>query len=196
MTQENIFKVKDMVNAGLFSLLILMAIWISAMIGFIPVLMPVVPFICALVSGPIFMLYTTRIHQFGMVLILGIVIGFAFTISGHGIHVTLGIPLLSLLSEYILRKGNYQSINHARWAYTVFGLVGAINMLPIYFSRQAYYDQLIEMGYGAEYGDVLFKVLPTWSFVPIALSAMLGAYLGCSIGIKLLDKHFKKAGMA
>lgn len=196
MIQDNGFKVKDLVNAGLFSALILMAIWIAAMIGYIPILMPIIPFLCALVSGPVFMLYSTRINKFGMVLILGIVIGLAFTASGHGIHVTLGVPLLSLASEYILRKGGYQSINHARWAYTVFGLVGAINMLPLYFSRQAYYDQILRMGYGTDYADRLFSVLPSWSLLPIAILGMIGAYIGCSLGIRLLDKHFKKAGMA
>lgn len=196
MNKDNKFKVKDLVNAGLFSVLILLAIWLAAMIGFIPVLMPIVPFMCALVSGPVFMLYSTRINKFGMMLILGVIVGLAFTASGHGIHVTLGLPLLALVGEFILRKGGYQSIKHARWAYTVFGLSGGINMLPLYFSRDAYYKNLVETGYGAEYADALFSVLPSWSLVPIAILGMVGAYIGCTIGIKLLKKHFERAGMA
>lgn len=35
--------VRDLVNAGAFSLLTVMAIWVGGMIGFIPVAMPFVP---------------------------------------------------------------------------------------------------------------------------------------------------------
>lgn len=54
--------VRDLVNAGAFSLLTVMAIWVGGMIGFIPVAMPFVPFACGLLSGPVFMLYSTKIH--------------------------------------------------------------------------------------------------------------------------------------
>lgn len=40
------------------------------------------------------------------------------------------------------------------------------------------------------------SVMPTWSFVPIVALGVLGAYLGCTLGIKILKKHFIKAGMA
>lgn len=57
-------------------------------------------------------------------------------------------------------------------------------------------QKLIDMGYGADYAEKLFSVMPMWSFVPVVLGGCLGAYLGCTIGIKFLKKHFKKAGMA
>lgn len=41
---KNKFGIRDLVNAGVFSLLTLMATWCGGMIGFIPVLMPLVPF--------------------------------------------------------------------------------------------------------------------------------------------------------
>ena len=60
----NKFNVRDLVNAGVFSLLVVMAVWVAGMIGFIPVLMPLVPFAWCLVSGPVFMLYSTKINKF------------------------------------------------------------------------------------------------------------------------------------
>lgn len=71
---------------------------------FIPVLMPLVPFACGLVSGPVFMLYPTKIDKFGMVLIMGIVFGLVFSMSGHGAIVLPAIIVLSLICEMILKK--------------------------------------------------------------------------------------------
>ena len=64
------FTVKDLVNASLFSVLIVVFYWCAGMLGFIPVTMPAIPFICGFVAGPAFMLYSTKIDKFGMMLIL------------------------------------------------------------------------------------------------------------------------------
>ena len=77
----NKFTVKDLINAGLFSVLIIALVWCGGMIGFIPVLMPIVPFCCTVLSGPAFMLYSTKINKFGMILILGLVVSLVFATS-------------------------------------------------------------------------------------------------------------------
>ena len=190
------FGIRDLVNAGVFSLLTVMATWCGGMIGFIPVLMPLVPFACGLVSGPVFMLYSTKINKFGMIFIMGIIFGLVFSMSGHGLIVLPAIIVLSLICEMILKNGGYKSIKTARLTYTVFMIFAAANLIPIYFARDAFVQSLIDRNYGAEYAEKLLSVMPTWSFIPVVLVGMLGGYLGCSIGIKILNKHFKKAGMA
>ena len=192
----NKFGIRDLINAGVFSLLILMATWCGGMIGFMPVLMPLVPFACGLVSGPVFMLYSTKIDKFGMVLIMGILFGLVFSMSGHGAVVLPAIIVMSLICEMILKKGGYKSIKTARLTYMVFMLFGAVNLIPIYFARDAFVQSLIDKNYGAEYAEKMLSVMPTWSFIPVVLLGMLGGYIGCTIGIKILNKHFKKAGMA
>ena len=92
------FGIRDLVNAGVFSLLTVMATWCGGMIGFIPVLMPLVPFACGLVSGPVFMLYSTKINKFGMIFIMGIIFGLVFSMSGHGLIV---LPAIIVLSLYL-----------------------------------------------------------------------------------------------
>ena len=188
--------VRDLINAGVFSLLTVMSIWIGGMIGFIPVTMPMVPFVCGLVSGPVFMLYSTKIHRFGMVLTMGIVCGLVFSLEGHGAVVMPLVIVIALLSEWVLKQGNYNSPKHARWAYTVFMLFGAANLLPMYVAREKYIQSLIEQGYGADFTNKLMAVMPNWSFLPVVALGMLGGYLGCTIGMKLLKKHFEPAGIA
>ena len=61
--KTGVLNVRDLVNVGLFSVLIFIATFLSGMIGFIPVLMPVVPFVYGIVSGPVYMLYFTKIKK-------------------------------------------------------------------------------------------------------------------------------------
>lgn len=190
------FTVRDLVNAGVFSLLVVAATWLGGMIGFIPVAMPIVPFCCGIVSGPVFMLYSTKIDKFGMILIMGIIFGLVFSMSGHGAIVFPLVIVIALIAEYIMKKGDYKSIKNARLSYMVFMLFGAANLIPLYFARDAYIQSLIAQGYGTEYANKLMSVMPMWSFVPVVILGMIEGYLGCGIGIKILKKHFKKAGMA
>lgn len=191
----NRLNLKDLINAGMFSVLILVTVFISGMIGFIPVTMPLIPFIVSLVSGSIYMLYTTKIKKFGMVLIMGILFSILFTASGHGVFAAPGILIASLLAEMVLKKGGYSSLKYSRLSYVVFSLYDAALVLPIYLSRDAYANKLIEQGYGKEYTEKLLGVMPSWSFLPVAIGGMIGAYIGCTIGIKILKKHFIKAGL-
>ena len=59
--------VRDLVNIGLFSILIFITTFIGGMIGFVPNLIPATTFVAGLVSGPVYMLYSTKIKKVGMV---------------------------------------------------------------------------------------------------------------------------------
>ena len=154
------FTVKDLVNASLFSVLIVVFYWCAGMLGFIPVTMPAIPFICGFVAGPVFMLYSTKIDKFGMMLILGIIVSLVFALTGHGVYVIPGTVLLAFAGEWILKMGGYKSINHARWAYTVFVLFSAFNLLPMFIARETYAKRLVAGGYSQDFIDSMFAVLP------------------------------------
>jgi len=68
-------------------------------------------------------------------------------------------------------------------------LFAAANLLPLYFARDQYIQSLVDRGYGVDFVDKLVAVMPNWSFVPVVLLGMLGGYLGCTIGLKLINKH-------
>ncbi len=49
---------------------------------------------------------------------------------------------------------------------------------------------------GDQYADQLAKYMPTW-FMPLAIVLIaLGAVVGAFLGKKMMNKHFKKAGIA
>ncbi|HGH7602118.1 TPA: MptD family putative ECF transporter S component [Streptococcus pyogenes] len=188
--------VRDLINAGLFAVLIFIATFVGGIIGFMPTLMPVVPLLQGIISGPVYMLYSTKIKKTGMVFIQTTVMSLAFFAMGHGPWVVLTGVIAGILAEMVLKKGNYTSVKQARFAFVVQSLWGLGNWLPIFFARDSYIKTMIDMGYGEEYAQKMMSVLPNWSLIPIILLGMIGTYIGCSIGIKMLRKHFVKAGMA
>lgn len=55
-----------------------------------------------------------------MILIMGIIFGLVFSLSGHGAITLPLIVLIALVSEFIMKKGNYKSIKYARLTYMFF----------------------------------------------------------------------------
>lgn len=125
--KTGVLNVRDLVNVGLFSVLIFIATFLSGMIGFIPVLMPVVPFVYGIVSGPVYMLYFTKIKKAGMLFIQTIVVTLAFVATGHGPWVLLTAVIGGLLGEVVLRNGRYKSVKHASFTPVEMGNESAIS---------------------------------------------------------------------
>ncbi len=187
--------VKDLINAGLFSVLMIMVTWAGGMSGLVIFLIPVMTFIIGILTGPVFMLYSTKIDKFGMIMIMSVVFAIVFGASGHGIYVFLGILLIGFLCEKIMQSGGYKSINKARLAYTVFMLYAFLNFVPIIIAREEYFKQVVESGMSQEYVDAMSAMMPLWALPVITAAGCLGAYIGCTIGIKMLKKHFERANM-
>lgn len=187
--------VKDLINIGLFTVLTFIFTFIGGMIGFIPILIPLVTFMGGLLSGPISMLFATKIKTRGMLLIEQLIIAILFVVMGHGPWMLLTALVGGMLGEILLEKGSYCSVKYARLAFTAASLAGIGNWIPIFFARDKYIEQMLQMGYGQDYAERMMSVLPNWSFVPIAILGMIGAYIGCTVGIAILKKHFVKSGM-
>ena len=146
--KTGVLNVRDLVNVGLFSVLIFIATFLSGMIGFIPVLMPVVPFVYGIVSGPVYMLYFTKIKKAGMLFIQTIVVTLAFVATGHGPWVLLTAVIGGLLGEVVLRNGRYKSVKHARLAFSVQSIYGLGNWLPIYLREMPISGRCLIWGTG------------------------------------------------
>lgn len=63
----NKINVKDLINIGVFTALYLVLFFMASFLGYVPVLFPALPVICAAVVGIPFMLFLSRVHTFGMI---------------------------------------------------------------------------------------------------------------------------------
>lgn len=191
---QNKLNVKDLINIGLFTILMFLFIFIGGMIGFIPILMPIVPFVAGFLTGPVDMLFASKVKKRGMLVINQFIIALVFVAMGHGIWTILFALIGALIGEIFISRDNYSKIKNARLAFSLMLMISFFgNWVPLFFARDQYIEQLLQTGYGEEYTQKLNSILPFWSIIPIMLLGFLGVYLGSTLGIKLLKKHFVRA---
>lgn len=125
---------KDLLNVGIFTAVyFVLNLLVAAVLGMIPAVYMLVPFVSSFLLGIPMMLYFMKIKKFGMVLITYIVYGVLLTLAGVGIYsLILGI-VFALIAELILRSGKYQKTNRAIFAFAL-ASVGANGNVFVWFS--------------------------------------------------------------
>lgn len=186
---------KDLINIGIFTALYFVVVMVVAFIGFVPILMLVMPAACALVGAIPFTLFLTRVRKFGMVTIMGTILGL--------ISVLMGRPLPSLLfgigaglaADLYLKSTGYSNASKGAMGCAIFGLWILAMALPMFFGYHDAYMESLRAGYGDAYVETLSGITPDWMFFVNVVAIFVMGYIGGVIGSKVLKKHFAKAGM-
>ncbi|MDF2988538.1 MAG: hypothetical protein K0R50_4048 [Eubacterium sp.] len=192
---NNKLSAKDLINIGIFTAIYFVVFFATGMVGYIPVLMLLLPFLCPLVAGIPFMLFLTRVQKFGMVTIMGTILSLLMFLTGHPWPCLLTGIVFSLAGDLVLKSGSYRRWPLICTGYAVFSqwIVGL--MLPLFFMRDTYFAS-IRNGYGDTYADTLMAVTPAWVLGVFVVLAAAGAILGAFLGKAALKKHFRRAGIA
>nr|WP_312701830.1 MptD family putative ECF transporter S component [Sedimentibacter sp.] len=74
----NKLNAKDLINIGIFTAIYFVLFFATGMTGYIPVMLIFLPLLCPLVTGIPFMLFLTKVKTFGMVTIMGTILGLLF----------------------------------------------------------------------------------------------------------------------
>ena len=135
---------KDFINIGIFTAIYFVIVFAVACLGFIPIFMVLICGIIPLVAGIPYMLYLTRVKKFGMITIMGLLVGIIMPM------------LLTADSYYATMRGQF---------------------------GDAYVNEL--MGY-----------LQPWAYPAMLIACFVTGIVGGFIGLKVLGKHFKRAGIA
>jgi len=191
---DNRLNVKDLINVGVFTAIYFLIFFTCGMLGYIPFLLVVVPFLMPLVTGIPFMLFLTKVNKFGMITIMGIIVSLLMFATGHGWLVIATGVICGILADLILKSGGYKSWKRTLIGFCVFSewVMGA--MLPIWIMRDSYFAHL-RAGYGNQYADTLMSLTSNWMFAVLAVSVIVGGIIGANIGRATLKKHFKRAGI-
>lgn len=186
---------KDLINVGVFTAIYFILFFATGMIGYVPILLLVVPFICPFITGIVFMLFLTRVKKFGMISIMGVIVSLLMIVTGHPwpvVPISIGC---ALLSDIIMYSGEYKSWGKIRLGYIVFSEWLTGMLVPIFFMRDTFFKTTRE-GYGDAYADTLYNITPMWVFFVLIGVIALGALCGAYLGRGLLKKHFQRAGIA
>ncbi len=187
-------QVKDLIRIGIFTAIYYIIFFASAMVGYIPILFVMLPIFIPLITGIPFMLFLSKTKKFGMVTIMGILLGFLMFATGHTWVPVLTGAVFGLLGDLIFKAGRYKSMKNTIIGSGVFGIwmVGA--MLPMWLMRESYFEY-IRVNMGDEYTNQILALTPNWLAVVVVVVAFVAGIAGAFLGKAVLRKHFEKAGI-
>lgn len=198
MKTTNKLTVPDLISIGVFTalyfVLVTIATFGSAAIapGFNNVILPAV---CALISGCVYMLLAAKLQKFGGISVMGIVMGMFFMTSGHFIVSFAANIVMGIVADFVAKAGSYKSKKGLLASYVLFsyGLFGPV--LPMWFMKDAYVANLEARGKDAAYIADLFANINMGTFVIAVVLTLVCALVGGWFGQKMVKKHFVKAGI-
>lgn len=190
--------IPDLITTGVFTALyfVLVSAATFASVILLPGLNNVIlPALCALLSGCVYMLLAGKLQKFGGISVMGIVMGLFFLISGHFITSFATNILMGIAADFVAWTGKYHNRKKLLASYILFsyGLFGPV--LPLWFMKDAYITNLEARGKDASYIADLFQYINRSTFVFAVIATFLCALISGWFGQKMIRKHFVKAGI-
>ena len=198
MPKTNKLTVPDLISIGVFTALyfVLVTIATFASVAIFPGFNNVVlPAFCALISGCVYTLLVVKLQKFGGISVMGIVMGLFFMISGHFIISFAANIVMGIVADCVAKVGKYKSKKWIILSYVLFsyGLFGPV--IPMWFMKDAYVANLVARGKDAVYIAELFANINMVTFVLAVVATLICALVGGWFGMKMIKKHFVKAGI-
>ena len=187
-------KTKELILAGAFVALYVVALSILVTIlGFVPVLYLIVPFLLPIALAPIFNLYVTKVPRFGAIIVLGVAVVLVADMASGITAIAWGL-FVTLIAEFIARSGQYQSKKKYSIAYIFFALTNVGPLFALLFVKDKFLNNLT-LFYGEEYAAKFDAITPDWIVFALIGMALVGGVIGGIFGRKVMKKHFEKAGI-
>lgn len=194
MTSNNKLQGKDLINVGIFTAIYFVIVVAVAMLGFIPVFLPLLSVIAPVLGGIPCMLFLTKVKKPGMILIMSIIMGIMMILTGMGYYALLVGIVSGIVAELIYKSGNYASASKAVLTYGVFSIWIWGNYFLFYFNQEKFFAA--KESFGQAYKDTILKIMPEWLFPVLLVSTFVFGIIGGLLGKKMLKKHFERAGLA
>ena len=188
---NNRLTVKDLINVGVFTALYIVIFFVSSFVGYIPLLMVLLPVICAVVVGIPFMLFLSKVHTFGMVTIMSIILGLFTVLLGRPWPVLIIAVIAGVIADLVMKSGSYKSVKLSVIGSGIFSTWMMGMALPMFFGYREPYFESIRAGYGDAFADTLYAITPDWMFFAMIALCVAGGILGGLLGATGLKKHFK-----
>ena len=187
---------KDLINIGVFSLLLIIAISIGFSITFTPIIQFLRMPVSAFLGAPIFLLFVAKTQKPFSVLILGIICSVIVggLMFGSAIYALVCFACF-LVAEIILYIGKYKNlrINELAYIFCSFWPFGAYGIW--WYDTDRCVELSLAGSYSQEFVNGILELITPTSCVLVLISTAVGAVLGILFTRRLFKKHFKKAGI-
>ncbi len=201
MSMENWNKwvARDIITTVLLSLLLIVIQLVINMVAMLNdfVSMVLSVGISCFLCAPIYFLLVRRVRKRFVSLIYMLILGVVFLIMGDWFLLPY-FAVVGLICEAILwKQGSYDNPWRITAAWTIYSVLYiGVNLLPMWFFWDSFHQNALASGMTQEYIDayVRYYSQPGWLVAIVVITAVLG-FLGCMVGRRMMQKHFKKVGV-
>ena len=188
-------KIKDLVTIGVFTVIYFVLMFLSGMIGIVPILYLAYPTVAGIITGIVIMLFMAKVQKPCGLFILGLICSLIVIAMGNT-YVILVHALISMAIAEIIRKtGGYKSFKYNMLSFAIFNTWICGFLMQVLLAK----DKVIEIaetrGMGYAYIMKLIALLNFSSMILVYIGAIVGGIIGAYIGKAFLKKHFEKAGI-
>jgi len=188
---------RDLINIGIFGALYIVTVFTMNLFAFVNPLIMLAALSASIIAGGVpFMLFLTRVDHAGMVLVFAVITGGLLTMTGHPPICFVVTLACAGFAEAILWLGSYRSPSLAVVAYAVYAMWYVGPLLPIFYARESYFASQSMSRVGPDYLVQMDRLLSPAVLIGFDLSTVLFGLLGGLLGLRLLRKHFERAGLA
>lgn len=187
---------KDFITIGVFTAInIVVGIGIAVPLGMIPIGLLLLSVVTPIVGGIIVMLYMTKIKKFGMLFIMSFINGLILLITGMGPYALMFGCVTSLVAEFIIRAGHYESARLSILAYGVMCISVMGNYVQWMVLGQDYVES-VAVRYGMEFATTVAGYFTNpWIYAILAIACFVSGLIGGVLGRAVFKKHFERAGI-
>ena len=193
MNKDTKLNGRDLINIGIYGAIYFVILFAVAMLGMIPIFLPLLSVLVPILGGIPFMLFLTRVKKPGMIFILSMIMGILMLLTGMGPWPLLTCAIAGLLAELMFKSGAYRDAGKAVITYGLFSMWIFGNYLPLFTDYEGYFAQRAD--YGQAYIDAVQKLMPLWMTPVLLIACFVCGIIGGLLGRALLKKHFEKAGL-
>lgn len=190
-------KGKDLITIGIFSAIYFVINFIFMLLGGIhPILWIMMPGLIALFTGVPYMILASKVQKPGAVLILGLITGLIYYVTGmFTVVILISFASACVLAEIVRLIAKYKSFTGNTVSFAIFsvGMIGS--PLPLWLFKDSFFAQISEQGMSADYLSILSNLATDWMLVIMILAPVVLGIAGALIAKGLFKKHFVKAGI-
>lgn len=195
--QEKGLKGRDLITVGIFSAIYFVINFIFMLLsGLHPLLWILMPALIALFTGIPFMLMCAKVQKAGAVLLMGLITGLIYFVTGQFTVVILVTFVLGCgLGEIARAVGGYAGFRWNSLAFVFFSLGMTGSPLPVWLMRDSFLAQITEQGMPADYVNTLAALSSPVMLIVLFLGPVVCAAAGAAVAKRMFRKHFTRAGI-
>ena len=187
--------IKDLVTIGVFTVIYFVLMFLSGMVGMVPILYLAYPTLAGIITGIAIMLFMAKVQKPWGLFILGLICGFIVIAMGNTYVILIHVVISMAIAELLRKKGEYKSFKCNMLSFAVFNTWICGFLMQILLAKDKVIGLAETRGMGHDYIMKLIALLNFRNMIFVYIGAIVGGIIGAYIGKVFLKKHFEKAGI-